>query len=1017
MNNSDANYITERDEQQSEAQHSADKAEAIRKIIADSKRPIVKLATDKDWTECRHIELETFAAFEAGYLSRFIHPSAPNTMPTPRFIFPLGDANDPPSFNAILSPSGREQAKNSDRFEHKNKCLTAGQKLLFNPSALKEKIVVVVEGEFDCVSLWQANHKSKEPLDTGSFDRVGFCALGGAGIFNDLIKRLSAMEVKPKIIILFDKDKDAEGNDGAGIINGRKLKDKLLAMHVLCSIQFFEDVMTVEEKEYIGKKPDANAILCSKGEDFLFWRLNRLVKRAVADFKQLEDEFARAKEYKQEQAGKSPLDDYVPPPARKQSSTAGGNYSDEAKRAAIEKLADDIINTVTAEMLEQKGIITHSARGKARPKGYECNFCGSGTKNEKTGVLDFTPSAPTAFYCRACHEGGNVIQFLSKVWNIDNHGKSYFELIQKIADTFGFSYDPSIFEPPRRFSRQQYSEHLAELQAQPQSSNRDEEIRAAIRDACDWRTTKDANGNFKRIAIKATFPNLQFIFDNDPALDGVIGYDEFQCADVIRKCPPWRNNNQCVGTEWTDRDDAQLRMYLRQHYGELSNREFIQDFIVGIAQQNSFHPVKDYFRNLPKWDGEHRAETFFIKFLRVADTPFAREVTRKWLLAAVARVFNPGCRFQLAIVLHGRQGVGKTFVLEKLGGRWYGVLSDDVDDPHAIDAIQNLWIVEFKEFKAARKADVNSVKAFVDTPADNRRPPYARRAVKTPRHCVFAITVNDDQFLTDDTGNRRFPILQSESAAGTYVDELTDKHIDQLWAEVFQQYNELFKDEFNEKKLEKALELSRDAKRKVEAVAQNFMRDDGLANEIKGYLDTPIPRSVIWHTFTKEDRHKFHADGRIFIGGGKQELETRIKNRKRNKSTINADVTELYTLLSAKNEGKIFRNAGEAGLYIYGTELRQHISISEVLNEAFAKGDKRANNYRVAAVLASLEDWHVGERLQNADPVYPDVRKPYFRNAAQVDEPSQDEKQSEPTNDTPHDDFVGEQIDMEDPPF
>ena len=79
----------------------------------------------------------------------------------------------------------------------------------------------------------------------------------------------------------------------------------------------------------------------------------------------------------------------------------------------------------------------------------------------------------------------------------------------------------------------------------------------------------------------------------------------------------------------------------------------------------------------------------------------------KWLNAAVARIFHPGCNFQNALILKGEQNIGKSYILEKLGGEWYGVLSDSVDDPHAIDAIQNVWLIKLKEMSAMHKAEVN----------------------------------------------------------------------------------------------------------------------------------------------------------------------------------------------------------------------------------------------------------------------------------------------------------------------
>ena len=139
-------------------------------------------------------------------------------------------------------------------------------------------------------------------------------------------------------------------------------------------------------------------------------------------------------------------------------------------------------------------------------------------------------------------------------------------------------------------------------------------------------------------------------------------------------------------------------MYLRTNYADIEHKQRIEDSVIHFANQNSFNPVKEYFRKLPNWDGIPRAEELFIKFLRVDDTPFAREVTLNWLIAAVTRIFRPGCNYSTALVLQGQQGIGKSYIPERLGGEWYGAVIDNVDDPHCLDALQNIWIV-YSSFK------------------------------------------------------------------------------------------------------------------------------------------------------------------------------------------------------------------------------------------------------------------------------------------------------------------------------
>lgn len=570
----------------------------------------------------------------------------------------------------------------------------------------------------------------------------------------------------------------------------------------------------------------------------------------------------------------------------------------------------------------------------------------------------------------------------------------------------------------RKDAHDQKLRELDELSKQPQSNERNSKLVDLLRDVCERKV--DSFGN--EYGFKNTAANAKLIFMHDPVLDGLIGRDEFQQADVFLKSPPWNDSPLCIGSTFKDSDAAHVRVYLAETYEDFGSVQKIDDMLTVTADKNSFHPVKDWLKNLPAWDGKPRAETLFVDFLRVDDTPFAREVTLNWLTAALARIVYPGCNYQTALVLHGNQGIGKSYILERLGGKWYGVLSDSIDDPHALDTINSLWICELKEFRAARKADVNTLKAFIDTAVDTRRAAYERRPKPYPRHVVFGITVNDDGFLNDLTGNRRFPILECKSTRGEYVEGLTDEYVAQVWAEVKAKFKEKFfvngKMIQDLKVVGKLLELSREAKRQVEAVAEKFLRDDGLANEIQGCLDKPIPPQVIWLTLTRNERRRFMEDAKIYIGGGKRELERRIKSRTQRKSSIDSDVDELYLLLTPENESTLYIKTGDSdALIIFGTELRNHICAAEIRAEFFAPTDKRNNMTRINELLPTIENWHTGARIQKLDPEYPDQKKVFYRDEPTPDEADKDDAHTEDAPETSHDDFIGEPLDLENPPF
>ena len=519
---------------------------------------------------------------------------------------------------------------------------------------------------------------------------------------------------------------------------------------------------------------------------------------------------------------------------------------------------------------------------------------------------------------------------------------------------------------------------LAELQKQPRSESRDKKIIATIRELCTWNHDKNNN----RTTIKPTVHNIELIFDNDPYLSGLFGFDKFQEENIFLKKAPW-NEDDNAGEKWRDSDDANLRTYLRKNYAELKERQLIEDYVVVHAGQHSFHPVKKFFDTLPQWDKTPRAETLFVKFLGAVDNEYTREVTLKWLLGFVARVYHPGCDFQWCPVINGAQRIGKSRLIKMLGGKegvnpngyqWHVALKDSVDDAHSVDALQKGGIIEIEEFSAARRAEINALKSFISAEEDTRRFAYDRHATTRKRHCVFIVTCNDQQFLRDPTGNTRFWIIECTKEKFKRVDGMTPEYIRQVWAEVYYRYQELFKDGFDEAKLRPSEALER----RAEEIADAYVQDDGMTLEIKSFLNKRIPPKIIWKLMTKEDRRKFFTDGQITFDIATLNYRRRAQGGR--EQDVQHDINEIYKLCNSKREDiqQIFFGT-ETSYRFYGAEYRQHICAAEIFNEAFANGDKRKLMYRINEILTDLEGWHLGDRLQKADPEYREQKKPYWR--------------------------------------
>lgn len=527
-------------------------------------------------------------------------------------------------------------------------------------------------------------------------------------------------------------------------------------------------------------------------------------------------------------------------------------------------------------------------------------------------------------------------------------------------------------------AEQDIGDELKRLKALPQSKDRDEQIIAEINNRL-YLTPQRKRAHMQWIADSLQ-ENAKLIFENDPSLDGLVGYDEFYRQYTFLKPVFWRKGN-CTGEQWKDADDKELARYLRDTYQNFKGAELIDINLTHYAGKNSFHPVKQYLESL-HWDGVPRAETYFSKFLNADDTPYTREITLKWLLGAIARIYHEGCDFQFALVLHGRQGVGKGYCLRMLGKQWHVALMDSLDDSHAVDTIERGWIVEIAELAAGRKAELNAQKAFLSANEDTRRRAYARRADTVKRHCVFAISVNDEHFLKDLTGNRRYKILESHSAQNEIVEGLTVEYVNQVWAEVFHIYQELFKDKFDDQ----LLRLSRDVDLQADEIAEKHLQDDGLQGEIESFLDKPILPDFIWRWLNKDERRKFFVDEHIKFD--EHELNYRIRANIKSKNKAQEMINQIDSYLRDANNNVYTDTvqvliAGQKSMRkqytLYGNTTRNETCAAEIFNECFGN-DKRKSTNRINEILSNLADWkRVDKHIRNFSAVYGQQNISYWR--------------------------------------
>lgn len=281
-----------------------------------------------------------------------------------------------------------------------------------------------------------------------------------------------------------------------------------------------------------------------------------------------------------------------------------------------------------------------------------------------------------------------------------------------------------------------------------------------------------------------TLGNLLLILNNDDAISG-IRHNKL-ANQIYGENLPWDRPHP----PWRDADTAQLVAYVDKRYGTFSARNY-ELALTKVADDRAYHPIQEYLNSLPPWDRVPRMDTLLIDYLGAEDSPYTRAVTRKTLVAAVARILSPGVKHDSILVLNGKQGIGKSTLFSKLGRQWYSdsLSISDMKDKTAPEKLQGYWLLELGELAGIKKMDVETVKSFITRTDDKYRPSYGRAVESHPRQCIIVGTTNSDGgFLRDITGNRRFWPVRVSGGGKYHAWELTET--DQIWAEAKFRYTE-----------------------------------------------------------------------------------------------------------------------------------------------------------------------------------------------------------------------------------
>ena len=348
--------------------------------------------------------------------------------------------------------------------------------------------------------------------------------------------------------------------------------------------------------------------------------------------------------------------------------------------------------------------------------------------------------------------------------------------------------------------------------------------------------TRDGNGK-----IEKTISNVTTVLERDPLLKGKIVTDEFASCGMALGALPW--DQRPDKRRWTDVDNAGFYRYMETFYG-ITGREKLDNGLLIVSSQNKVNDVKEYLTGL-KWDGVKRLDTLLIDYLGAEDTPYTRAVIRKSLCAAVARAVIGGVKYDYMPIFTGPQGIGKSTFLATLGRDWFSDSLTTFEGKEAAELIQGTWLNEIGELTAMTKQETSAVKQFLSKTHDIYRAAYGRQTNKYPRRCVFFGTSNDNEFLKDTTGNRRFwPVDVGLHRAKKSIWEELPGEVDQIWAEAYCYWM-----------LGEPLYLSKEVEALAEEQQESHRESHAKEGIIREFLAKKIPSE--WDSYDLMRRRQF----------------------------------------------------------------------------------------------------------------------------------------------------------------
>ena len=365
--------------------------------------------------------------------------------------------------------------------------------------------------------------------------------------------------------------------------------------------------------------------------------------------------------------------------------------------------------------------------------------------------------------------------------------------------------------------------------------------------------------------IKSNSPNNVLLsFKADDQLSIYLKHNEFSQEHELTKDIRIGNTFFKKG-ELPSNFDSVVKVYFESVLGVAFSNQAMLDGMETFFSERSYNPVMEYMeRAASNWDGRKRINQMLQVYLGAEDIDLVSKIAEMWLVGAVAKVYEPYAKFDYVLDLVGGQGVGKTSLLQKLGGEWYTDAVTDFANKDNYDIMLKALIVNDDEMVASNRMSFAETKAFISKTSLRFRKPYMKRTEEFAKNFVLARTTNQKEYLKDKTGERRFlPVLANINNQKKHPMEIEPETVEQIWGEAVTIY-----------KAGADLMFDKETEERLEIYREKFMYRDEVELQVLEYLEMPIPDN--WSSWSIQQQHQYtskYFDNSSEFEAGSKKLE------------------------------------------------------------------------------------------------------------------------------------------------